>query len=113
MHSSECCHYVHVFVPVEIKSSTCHILNNSYTEVIHTNTLQLERAGETYRRLRRPVDGSRLYEQLGKFNMAVETLYENDLYDMAIDTLRRYTMMIEVITEYAALIIIPPDKQDV
>uniref|UniRef100_K1PIT9 Lupus brain antigen 1-like protein n=1 Tax=Magallana gigas TaxID=29159 RepID=K1PIT9_MAGGI len=51
---------------------------------------QLEKAGETYRKLKRPIEGSRCYEQLGKFNLAVETLVENDLYEMAIDTLKRY-----------------------
>lgn len=58
--------------------------------------LQLEKAGETYRKLKRPIEESRCYEQLGKFNLAVETLVENDLYEMAIDTLRRYKSLREV-----------------
>lgn len=58
--------------------------------------LQLEKAGETYRKLKRPIEGSRCYEQLGKFNLAVETLVENDLYEMAIDTLRRYKSLRKV-----------------
>ncbi|KAK3101278.1 hypothetical protein FSP39_002361 [Pinctada imbricata] len=62
---------------------------------LYEKTGQLERAGETYRRLRRPVEGSRCYEQLGKFNLAVETLYENEMYDMAIDTLQRYKMLLQ------------------
>ena len=58
--------------------------------------LQLEKAGETFRKLKRPLEASRCYEQLGKFNMAVETLVENDLYEIAIDTLKRYTRLKEV-----------------
>ncbi|XP_062597185.1 TPR and ankyrin repeat-containing protein 1-like [Saccostrea cucullata] len=56
---------------------------------------QLEKAGETYRKLKRPAEGSRCYEQLGKFNLAVDTLVENDLYEMAIDTLQRYKLLKE------------------
>ena len=58
--------------------------------------LQLDKAGETYRKLKRPLEASGCYEQLGKFNMAVETLVENDLYEMAIDTLKRYKHLKEV-----------------
>lgn len=58
--------------------------------------LQLEKAGETYRKLKRPIEGSRCYEQLGKFNLAVETLVENDQYEMAIDTLKRYKSLRKV-----------------
>lgn len=57
---------------------------------------QLEKAGETYRKLKRPIEGSRCYEQLGKFNLAVETLVENDQYEMAIDTLKRYKSLRKV-----------------
>lgn len=62
---------------------------------------QLEKAGETYRKLKRPIEGSRCYEQLGKFNLAVETLVENDLYEMAIDTLRRYKSLRKVSDIYS------------
>ncbi|KAK3609568.1 hypothetical protein CHS0354_019581 [Potamilus streckersoni] len=56
---------------------------------------QFERAGEIYRRLRLPLASSRCYELVGNFNRAVEVLYENENYDMAIDTLRRYKMKAE------------------
>ncbi|XP_033726508.1 TPR and ankyrin repeat-containing protein 1-like [Pecten maximus] len=55
----------------------------------------LERAGETYRKTKRPIEGSRCYEQLGHFNLAIDTLCENEFYDMAIDTLWRYNKLIE------------------
>lgn len=58
--------------------------------------LQLEKAGKTYRKLKRPIEEGRCYEQLGKFNLAVEILVENDLYDLAIDTLRRYKSLRKV-----------------
>lgn len=58
--------------------------------------LQLEKAGDTYHKLNRPKDESRCYEQLGKFNLAVETLEENGLFDLAIDTLRRYNSLRKV-----------------
>ncbi|KAL3888661.1 hypothetical protein ACJMK2_001026 [Sinanodonta woodiana] len=56
---------------------------------------QFERAGEIYRRLRLPLASSRCYELVGNFNRAVEVLYENENYDMAIDTLRRYRIKTE------------------
>lgn len=58
--------------------------------------LQLEKAGKTYHKLKRPKDESRCYEQIGKFNLAVETLVENGLFEMAIDTLWRYKTLREV-----------------
>ncbi|XP_078333030.1 TPR and ankyrin repeat-containing protein 1-like isoform X2 [Crassostrea virginica] len=58
--------------------------------LLYEKTNQLERAGKSYCKLKRPLKASRCYEQLGKFNMAVETLVEDDLYEMAIDTLKRY-----------------------
>lgn len=58
--------------------------------------LQLEKAGKTYRKLKRPVEASRCYEQLGKFNLAVETLVENDQYELAVDTLTRYKSLRKV-----------------
>lgn len=61
--------------------------------------LQLEKAGKTYHTLKRPKDESRCYEQIGKFNLAVETLVENGLFEMAIDTLSRYKSCREVTDE--------------
>nr|XP_034304939.1 uncharacterized protein LOC105330431 [Crassostrea gigas]XP_034304942.1 uncharacterized protein LOC105330431 [Crassostrea gigas]XP_034304948.1 uncharacterized protein LOC105330431 [Crassostrea gigas]XP_034304950.1 uncharacterized protein LOC105330431 [Crassostrea gigas] len=57
---------------------------------LYENLNQLEKAGKTYHKLKRPKDESRCYEQIGKFNLAVETLVENGLFEMAIDTLWRY-----------------------
>ncbi|XP_060067394.1 TPR and ankyrin repeat-containing protein 1-like [Ylistrum balloti] len=57
----------------------------------------LERAGETYRKISRPIEGSRCYEQLGHFNLAIETLCENEYYDMAIDTLWRYSKLLQAL----------------
>lgn len=59
--------------------------------------LQLERAAETYRRLKKSVEGSRCFEQLGWYNRAIEILYEGELYDMALDSLQRYRMLVKVI----------------
>ncbi|KAK3609565.1 hypothetical protein CHS0354_019578 [Potamilus streckersoni] len=56
---------------------------------------QFERAGEIYSRLRLPLASNRCYEPAGHFNRAVEVLYENENYDMAVDILRRYKMKIE------------------
>ncbi|XP_021354477.1 TPR and ankyrin repeat-containing protein 1-like [Mizuhopecten yessoensis] len=55
----------------------------------------LEKAGEIYRKIKRPIEGSRCYEQLGHFNLAIDTLCENEYYDMAIDTLWRYNKLLE------------------
>ncbi|KAL3888638.1 hypothetical protein ACJMK2_001003 [Sinanodonta woodiana] len=56
---------------------------------------KFERAGEIYHRLRLPLESSRCYELVGNFNRAVEVLYENENYDMVIDTLRRYKIKTE------------------
>ncbi|KAL3888631.1 hypothetical protein ACJMK2_000996 [Sinanodonta woodiana] len=56
---------------------------------------EFEKAGEIYCRLRLPLASSRCYELVGNFNRAVDVLYENENYDMAIDTLRRYRMETE------------------
>lgn len=76
--------------------SSCIILHKTCGIFQFEFFLQLEKAGETYRKLKRPIEGSRCYEQLGKFNLAVETLVENDLYEMAIDTLKRYKSLTKV-----------------
>lgn len=36
------------------------------------------------------------YEQLGKFNLAVEILVENDQFEKAIETLQRYESLRKV-----------------
>ncbi|CAG2215687.1 unnamed protein product [Mytilus edulis] len=51
---------------------------------------QLEKAAETYRKLRRPIESSACYERLGFFDKAIDTLYEQEMYDMAFDTLKRF-----------------------
>ncbi|XP_045164107.2 TPR and ankyrin repeat-containing protein 1-like [Mercenaria mercenaria] len=56
---------------------------------------QYERAAEIYRKLKRPASSSRCYEQLGNYNKAVEVLYESENFDLAIDTLRRYHMIMK------------------
>ncbi|XP_052783611.1 TPR and ankyrin repeat-containing protein 1-like [Mya arenaria] len=56
---------------------------------------QFEKAAEIYRRMKQPRDSSRCYEQLGNFNKALDVLSENENYDMAIDTLRRYNIKIK------------------
>ncbi|XP_063448737.1 TPR and ankyrin repeat-containing protein 1-like isoform X2 [Mytilus trossulus] len=53
---------------------------------------QLEKAAETYRKLRRPIESSACYERLGFFDKAIDTLYEQEMYDMAFDTLKRFRM---------------------
>ena len=58
--------------------------------------LQYERAAEIYRKMKRPMASSRCYELLGQFNRALIVLYENEYFDMAIDTLKRYRMLMEV-----------------
>jgi len=58
--------------------------------------LQFGRAAEIYKKMKRPEESSRCYEQLDNFNTAVTVLYENDLFDLAIDTIKRYTMRINV-----------------
>ena len=49
-----------------------------------------------YRKMKRPMASSRCYELLGQFNRALIVLYENEYFDMAIDTLKRYRMLMEV-----------------
>ncbi|WAR27587.1 TRNK1-like protein, partial [Mya arenaria] len=58
---------------------------------------QFEKAAEIYRCIKQPRDSSRCYEKLGNFNKALDVLSENENYNMAIDTLRRYSINIEVL----------------
>ena len=57
---------------------------------------QFERAADMYPRLKQPITSSRCYKQLGNFNKTIEVLYENESYNMALDTLRRYQMILQV-----------------
>ncbi|XP_041360663.1 TPR and ankyrin repeat-containing protein 1-like [Gigantopelta aegis] len=56
---------------------------------------QLLQAARMYQRSKKLLDCSRCYEQLGYFNRAVNILYKEELYDQAIDCLRRHKMILE------------------
>ena len=49
--------------------------------------------------MKRSMASSRCYELLGQYNRALIVLYENDYFDMAIDTLRRYKMLMQVVED--------------
>ena len=57
---------------------------------------QYEKAAEMYQNMKCPMASSRCYELLGQYNRALKVLYENENFDMAIDFLRRYKMLMEV-----------------
>ncbi|KAL4228783.1 TPR and ankyrin repeat-containing protein 1 [Mactra antiquata] len=56
---------------------------------------QYERAGDIYKRMKRPIASSKCYEQLGNYKKAVDVLYYSENYDMAIDAFKRYEMHIK------------------
>ena len=67
---------------------------------------QYERAAAIYRQLRLPIATSRCYEQQGIFNKAVEVLIENEIYSIAIDTLKRYEMRVKVERHFGSLLMV-------
>ncbi|XP_041361943.1 TPR and ankyrin repeat-containing protein 1-like [Gigantopelta aegis] len=52
---------------------------------------QFTEAARMYQRSKKPLDCSQCYEKLGHYNKAVDILYKEEMYDKAIDCLRRYT----------------------
>ncbi|XP_052214395.1 TPR and ankyrin repeat-containing protein 1-like isoform X2 [Dreissena polymorpha] len=56
---------------------------------------QYDRAADIYKKMKLPLDSSRCYEQNGNFNEAIKVLCDNENFDMAIDTLRRYSLKIK------------------
>ncbi|CAC5365910.1 unnamed protein product [Mytilus coruscus] len=91
------------YLEVELPAKAAICLQNAREKelmaYVYDKMGQLDKAAETYRKLKRPIESSACYERLGFFDKAISTLYDHKLFDMANDILTRYKLHIKEFEE--------------